>query len=47
MAREIPEFKRFTARKLGIGWQRDFSDHRLRREESERGKADYTNVPLR
>ena len=41
LAREIPEFKKFTARMLGIRWQRDFFDHRLRRDESEREKADY------
>ena len=41
MTTEIPEFKKFTARTLGIRWQRDFFDHRLRREESEREKADY------
>jgi len=39
--REISDFKKFTARTLGIRWQRDFFDHRLRREESEREKADY------
>ena len=41
MRREITDFKKYTARKLGIGWQRDFFDHRLRREEAEREKADY------
>ena len=41
MKREIADFKKFTARTLGIRWQRDFFDHRLRREESEREKADY------
>jgi putative transposase len=41
MTHEIPEFKKFTARTLGIRWQRDFFDHRLRREESECEKADY------
>ena len=41
MTTEIPDFKKFTARTLGSRWQRDFFDHRLRREESEREKADY------
>ena len=41
MKREIADFKKFTARALGIRWQRDFFDHRLRRDESEREKADY------
>jgi putative transposase len=41
MARGISEFKKFTARTLGIRWQKDFFDHRLRREESEREKANY------
>ena len=41
LQREIGEFKKYTARMLGIGWQKDFFDHRLRREESEREKADY------
>ena len=41
MMGEIAAFKKFTARTLGIRWQRGFFDHRLRHEESEREKADY------
>ena len=41
MTGEIAAFKKFTARTLGIRWQRGFFDHRLRHEESEREKADY------
>src|SRR5262245_55256026 len=31
----------WTAKQLGIDWQYDFFEHRLRREESRREKADY------
>jgi REP element-mobilizing transposase RayT len=41
MEKTVAEFKRYTARTLGITWQKDFFDHRLRREESEQQKADY------
>ena len=34
-------WKRWTARQLGIQWQRDFFEHRLRSEESWREKANY------
>jgi putative transposase len=34
-------WKRWTARQLGIVWQRDFFEHRLRSNESKREKADY------
>ncbi len=37
----VTSWKRWTARELGIQWQRDFFEHRLRREESRREKADY------
>jgi hypothetical protein len=37
----VTSWKRWTARELGIVWQRDFFEHRLRREESRREKADY------
>jgi REP element-mobilizing transposase RayT len=37
----ITLWKRWTARQLGIVWQRDFFEHRLRSEESRRDKADY------
>jgi REP element-mobilizing transposase RayT/mono/diheme cytochrome c family protein len=35
------DWKRFLATQLHIEWQRDFFDHRLRKEESYREKADY------
>jgi hypothetical protein len=34
-------FKRITAKIAGIRWQRNFFDHRLRRDESEREQFDY------
>ena len=34
-------WKRWTARQMGIAWQRDFFEHRLRSDESWREKADY------
>ncbi|HLP78101.1 MAG TPA: hypothetical protein VK327_14420 [Candidatus Paceibacterota bacterium] len=37
----ITLWKRWTARQLGIHWQADFFEHRLRSEESWREKADY------
>ena len=37
----VASWKRWTARQLGIGWKRDFFEHRLRQEESRREKADY------
>ncbi len=37
----VSSWKRWTARQLGIQWQRDFFEHRLRHEESRREKADY------
>ena len=37
----IGKWKEWTAKTLGIGWQRDFFEHRLRHEESRREKADY------
>lgn len=40
--------KRFTARKLGIDWQRDFFDHRIRDNENLDKKADYIRMnPVR
>ncbi len=35
------DFKRIAARKVGIEWQRNFFDHRLRHDESESEKYDY------
>ncbi len=34
-------WKRWTARHLGIVWQRDFFEHRLRSDENRRNRADY------
>ena len=33
MGKMISNWKRYTARSLGIDWQRDFFDHRIRSEE--------------
>ncbi len=41
MKQVITDWKRFLATQLQIEWQRDFFDHRLRKEESYREKADY------
>jgi putative transposase len=37
----VSKWKEWTAKTLGISWQRDFFEHRLRRDESYREKADY------
>ena len=37
----VSKWKEWTARTLKIEWQRDFFEHRLRKEESRREKADY------
>ena len=37
----VSKWKEWTAKSLGIRWQRDFFEHRLRKEESWRQKADY------
>ena len=41
LSRVISDWKRYTARHLGIRWQRDFFDHRIRNEESLAEKWDY------
>ncbi len=41
MRQIISSWKGYHARKLGIRWQRDFFDHRLRNDESETEKAQY------
>ena len=41
LSETITLWKRWTARQLGIQWQRDFFEHRLRSEESWREKANY------
>ena len=48
MKKSIGEYKKYTARKLGIEWQRDFFDHRLRAGESYAEKAHYIRMnPVR
>ncbi len=41
MKQMIADWKRFLATKLKVEWQRDFFDHRLRKDESFQEKADY------
>src|SRR5207237_5678248 len=48
MRQIIADSKRFLATKLEIDWQPDVFDHRLRKEESYREKADYIRAnPVR
>jgi REP element-mobilizing transposase RayT/cytochrome c553 len=48
MRKGIADWKRFLATQLKIEWQRDFFDHRLRREESFNEKAVYIRTnPVR
>jgi putative transposase len=37
----VSKWKEWTAKTIGISWQRDFFEHRVRQEESFRQKADY------
>ena len=37
----VSKWKEWTAKDLGVVWQRDFFEHRLRHDESRREKADY------
>ena len=41
MGGSLQSWKRFTARSLGIDWQRDFFDHRIRSEEDLSNKWTY------
>ena len=41
MEKTLPDWKRYTCIKGGIDWQRDFFDHRLRKDESYIEKAHY------
>jgi putative transposase len=41
MSRVVRSWKIFTSRVAKVRWQRDFFDHRIRREESLRDKASY------
>jgi REP element-mobilizing transposase RayT/mono/diheme cytochrome c family protein len=48
MKQIMADWKRFLATELQIDWQRDFFDHRLRKEESYTEKADYIRAnPVR
>jgi putative transposase len=48
MSKVVRSWKRYTARHVGIRWQRDFFDHRLRSDESLEEKAAYIlNNPVR
>jgi REP element-mobilizing transposase RayT/mono/diheme cytochrome c family protein len=48
MRQIIANWKRFLATKLKTDWQRDFFDHRLRRDESFTEKSDYIRAnPVR
>jgi hypothetical protein len=37
----ISNWKKFVARKIGINWQRDFFDHRLRNDQEFEEKTSY------
>lgn len=41
MRKIVTDWKSLLARKCGIGWQRDFFDHRIRDGESGEQKAEY------
>jgi REP-associated tyrosine transposase len=46
--RMVQKWKRYTATKAGVDWQRDFFDHRLRSDESLDEKAAYIRAnPVR
>ena len=48
MQKSMREIKKYTARTLGLSWQRDFFDHRLRQDESYLEKAHYIRMnPVR
>ena len=48
MRKTISNFKEIVAKKVGVRWQRDFFDHRLRAEESYEEKARYIRLnPVR
>ena len=40
MQTTVSKWKEWTAKKSAIAWRRDFFEHRLRRDESARQKAD-------
>lgn len=41
MANLLGSWKRYTSRTFGIGWQRDFFDHRIRGDQDMTDKWDY------
>jgi putative transposase len=41
MKKVVRSWKRYTGKHAQVCWQRDFFDHRLRREESFEAKAAY------
>ena len=44
----VRDFKRITARRTGVRWQRNYFDHRVRKDESLAEKVDYIlNNPVR
>ena len=48
MVKTVTAWKRYVARHVGISWQRDFYEHRLRRDESFEEKAQYIRLnPVR
>jgi putative transposase len=48
MSNVIRDWKRLTARRAGINWQRNYFDHRVRPEEGLQQKTDYIrNNPVR
>jgi REP element-mobilizing transposase RayT len=48
MRKSISDWKRYTSRKFGIDWQRDFFDHRIRDDENLDEKAYYIRMnPVR
>ena len=48
MTKAIESWKHFVARDIGVNWQRDFFDHRLRGDESVIEKASYIRMnPVR
>jgi putative transposase len=48
MSKRITDWKRLTARKLGVKWQRGFFDHRLRDDRALDEKANYIRMnPVR
>jgi putative transposase len=48
MKKVIANWKEVVAKQTGVGWQRDFFDHRLRNDEGYEEKAHYIRLnPVR